>query len=139
MKKLLLFVACAAMLAACDGFGGKQKQLQAQVDSLQAALDQKTGEEAELMNTFNTVQEGFRLMAEAEGRVYAQKEKGLSSVEQVKTDMAFIAQTMKDNRQLIEDLKKKLENANDDYTYYSSTTAEKEYKKDLEELKKVIK
>ena len=39
----------------------------------------------------------------------------------------------------IEDLKKKLENANDDYSYYSSTTAEKEYKKDLEELKKVIK
>ena len=39
----------------------------------------------------------------------------------------------------IEDLKKKLENANNDYSYYSSTTAEVEYKKDLEELKKVIK
>lgn len=39
----------------------------------------------------------------------------------------------------IEDLKKKLENANNDYSYYSSTTAEAEYKKDLEELKKVIK
>jgi len=125
MKKLLLFVACAAMLAACDGFGGKQKQLQAQVDSLQAALDQKTGEEAELMNTFNTVQEGFRLMAEAEGRVYAQKEKGLSSVEQVKTDMAFIAQTMKDNRQLIEDLKKKLS---------ASTTATAQMKQTLDNL-----
>jgi DNA gyrase/topoisomerase IV subunit A len=39
----------------------------------------------------------------------------------------------------IEDLRKKLESANDDYSYYSSTTAEEEYKKDLEELKKVIK
>ena len=39
----------------------------------------------------------------------------------------------------IEDLRKKLENANDDYSYYSSTTAEQEYKKDLEELKKAIK
>ena len=39
----------------------------------------------------------------------------------------------------IEDLKKKLENANNDYTYYSSTSPEKEYKKDLEELKKAIK
>ena len=39
----------------------------------------------------------------------------------------------------IEDLKKKLENANNDYSYYCSTTAEEEYKKDLEELRKVIK
>ena len=39
----------------------------------------------------------------------------------------------------IEDLKKKLENANNDYSYYSHTSPEKEYKKDLEELKKAIK
>lgn len=39
----------------------------------------------------------------------------------------------------IEDLKKKLETTNNDYTYYSSTTPEKEYKKDLEELRKLIK
>ena len=39
----------------------------------------------------------------------------------------------------IEELKKKLENANNDYNHYTSTTAEAEYKKDLEELKKAIK
>jgi DNA gyrase/topoisomerase IV subunit A len=39
----------------------------------------------------------------------------------------------------IEDLRKKLDSANDDFSRYSSTTAEQEYKKDLEELKKVIK
>jgi chromosome segregation ATPase len=86
--------------------------MQNRIDSLQIALDQKTGAEAELINTFNTIQEGFRLISEAEGRVYAQKEKGLSSVEQVKTDMAFIAQTMKDNRELIAQLKQKLATSN---------------------------
>lgn len=107
MKKFLFFVACAAMLTACNN-SNKQQQMQNRIDSLQIALDQKTGAEAELINTFNTIQEGFRLISEAEGRVYAQKEKGLSSVEQVKTDMAFIAQTMKDNRELIAQLKQKL-------------------------------
>lgn len=120
----MLLVACAAMFVACNS-GSNQKQLQERIDSLQTALEQKTGEEAELMNTFNTVQEGFRLMAEAEGRVYAQKEQGLSSVDQVKTDMAFIAQTMKDNRQLIEDLKKKLA---------ASTTATAQMKQTLDNL-----
>ena len=111
MKKFLFFVACAAMLTACNN-SNKQQQMQNRIDSLQIALDQKTGAEAELINTFNTIQEGFRLISEAEGRVYAQKEKGLSSVEQVKTDMAFIAQTMKDNRELISQLKQKLATSN---------------------------
>ena len=111
MKKFLFFVACAAMLTACNN-SNKQQQMQNRIDSLQIALDQKTGAEAELINTFNTIQEGFRLISEAEGRVYAQKEKGLSSVEQVKTDMAFIAQTMKDNRELIAQLKQKLATSN---------------------------
>ena len=111
MKKFLFFVACAAMLTACNN-SNKQQQMQNRIDSLQIALDQKTGAEAELINTFNTIQEGFRLISEAEGRVYAQKEKGLSSVEQVKTDMAFIAQTMKDNRELIDQLKQKLATSN---------------------------
>lgn len=39
----------------------------------------------------------------------------------------------------IEDLRKKLDSANNDYNHYTSTTAEAEYKKDLEELKKAIK
>ncbi len=111
MKKFLFLVACAAMLTACNN-SNKQQQMQNRIDSLQIALDQKTGAEAELINTFNTIQEGFRLISEAEGRVYAQKEKGLSSVEQVKTDMAFIAQTMKDNRELIAQLKQKLATSN---------------------------
>lgn len=113
MKKLVLFVACAAMLVACDNFGNRQKSLQQQNDSLQTALSQKNAELEEFMNTFNTIQEGFRLINEAEGRVKAVGEGPVSTLDQVKEDMAFIAQTMKQNREKIAELQKQLKgNAN---------------------------
>lgn len=124
MKKLMLFVACAAMFAACNS-GRNEKMMQEKIDSLQTALEHKTGEEAELINTFNAVQEGLHLIAEAQGRVHAEKEKGYSSVDQVKEEMAFIAQTMKDNRELIEQLKAKLN---------ASTNASAQTKKTLDNL-----
>lgn len=108
MKKLVLFVACAAMLTACDNFGNKQKNLQQQNDSLQTALSQKNAELEEFMNTFNTIQEGFRLINEAEGRVKVAGERPASTLDQVKEDMAFIAQTMKQNREKIAELQKQL-------------------------------
>ena len=121
MKKLIFLVAIAAMFAACNEMGNKQKQLQSKVDSLQKVLDNRQVEESELLNAFNAVQEGFRLMSEAEGRVYAQQEQGISAVEQVKTDMAFIAQTLKGNRELIEQLKKKLATSNATSTQMKQT------------------
>lgn len=108
MKKLVLFVACVAMLTACDNFGNKQKNLQQQNDSLQTALSQKNAELEEFMNTFNTIQEGFRLINEAEGRVKVAGEGPASTLDQVKEDMAFIAQTMKQNREKIAELQKQL-------------------------------
>lgn len=108
MKKLVLLVACAAMLVACDNFGNKQKSLQQQNDSLQTALSQKNAELEEFMNTFNTIQEGFRLINEAEGRVKAVGEGPASTLDQVKEDMAFIARTMKENREKIAELQKQL-------------------------------
>ena len=108
MKKLMLLIACAAMFAACDNFGNKQKNLQQQNDSLQTALSQKNAELEEFMNTFNTIQEGFRLINEAEGRVKVAGEGPASTLDQVKEDMAFIAQTMKQNREKIAELQKQL-------------------------------
>lgn len=108
MKKLMLLIACAAMFAACDNFGNKQKNLQQQNDSLQTALSQKNAELEEFMNTFNTIQEGFRLINEAEGRVRVVGEGPASTLDQVKEDMAFIAQTMKQNREKIAELQKQL-------------------------------
>ena len=51
MKKIVLFFVCATMLVACDNFGKKQKDLQAQNDSLQSELTQKNAELEEMMET----------------------------------------------------------------------------------------
>ena len=108
MKKLVLFVACATMLVACDNFGNRQKTLQQQNDSLQMALSQKNAELEEYTNTFSAIQEGFRLINEAEGRVRVAGESPASALDQIKEDMAFIAQTMKQNREKIAELQQKL-------------------------------
>jgi chromosome segregation ATPase len=125
MKKIVLFFVCATMLVACDNFGKRQKNLQAQNDSLQSELAQKNAELEEMMETFNIVQEGFRLISEAEGRVRAQREGTTSSIDQVKEDMAFIAQTMKQNKEKIAELQKKLNN---------NTNASAQMKKSLDNL-----
>lgn len=121
MKKLALLFACAAMFVACDNMGKKNQQLQAQNDSLQSALVQSNAELEEIMGAFNTIQEGFRLITEAEGRVNAQREGVISSVDQVKADMEFIAQTMKSNREQIEELQRKLKNSNNNSAQLKKT------------------
>ncbi len=108
MKKLMLLVACAILSVACDNFGKKQQNLQHANDSLQTELSRKNAELQEFMNTFNTIQEGFRLINEAEGRVKVAGEQPASTLDEVREDMAFIAQTMKQNREKIAELEKKL-------------------------------
>lgn len=108
MKKLMLLVACAVMITACDNFKTKQQRLQEQNDSLRTELNKSNSELNEFMDTYNQIQEGFRLINEAEGRVNATREGGLSSAEQIKSDMTFIAEKLKQNRERIAQLQKEL-------------------------------
>lgn len=112
MKKLVLAVACVAIFGACDNMGKRQQQLEAQNDSLRAELSKSNAELEDIMKSVNNIQEGFRLISEAEGRVEAISEGELSSAEKLKADMEFIANTMKSNREQIEELQKKLKNSN---------------------------
>lgn len=108
MKKLMLLVACAVMITACDNFKTKQQRLQEQNDSLRTELNKSNSELNEFMDTYNQIQESFRLINEAEGRVNATREGGLSSAEQIKSDMTFIAEKLKQNRERIAQLQKEL-------------------------------
>lgn len=121
MKKLVLLVACATVLFSCDYLGGKKEaQLQAQNDSLLSELSNKNAEWDEMIASFNSIQEGFRLINEAEGRVHAQRELGASNAALIQEDMQFIIETMKRNREQIADLQEKLKNSN-----YNSTQMKK--------------
>lgn len=113
MKKLVLLVAGAMFFTACDNLGKKTKQLELQKDSLMVELSKRDAELDGIMNTFNSIQEGFQKINEAEGRVLAQRESGtLSTAEQIQSDMEFIVETMKRNREQIEDLQQKLKSSN---------------------------
>ena len=69
MKKLLLFVACALSLGACNMTGEKPDAVQEERDSLQRIINEKDMELDDILSTFNEVQEGIRRINEAEGRV----------------------------------------------------------------------
>ncbi len=113
MKKLALLVCIAALFASCGGSG--KKELQQQNDSLRLALNERNEELDDIMGTFNMVQDGFRQINEAEGRVDLQRgaigENGLDTRQQITSDMEFIMRQMEENRQQIEKLQGQLKNS----------------------------
>ena len=71
MKKLALLLCIAAVFASCNG--SAKKELQAENDSLRIALNERNEELDDIMGTFNMIQDGFRQINEAEGRVDLQR------------------------------------------------------------------
>ena len=70
MKNILMMAMCLMALASC-----KQEKVapalpqNSQVDSLSRIIEQKDNEINDMMELFNEVEEGFRLISEAENRV----------------------------------------------------------------------
>ncbi|MDR0962699.1 MAG: hypothetical protein LBM62_09130 [Mediterranea sp.] len=124
MKKLVFLVVCAAVLASCDSFTGKSKQLQAQNDSLSTELAQRNAELDEMMGTFNEISEGFRQINAAENRVDLQRnavgEGSVSAKKQITEDIEFIRQQMEQNKEQIAKLESQLKNSR-----YNSTQLKK--------------
>ena len=109
MKKILCFVSCLAVLASCDYFTREKDQLTAQNDSLTLALNEKQYALDQAMQAIADIQEGFRAINEAEGRVALQTGvEGVTDAQRLKEDLQFIQQKMDDNRKQIEQLQKKL-------------------------------
>ena len=130
MKKLVVsLMAFAAVLASCDGTGGNKSRLQAENDSLQAVLNERSAELDEMMGTFNEISEGFRQINAAENRVDLQRgalsEGSLSAKEQIASDIEFIRKQMEENKQQIAKLQQQLK---------SSRTNSAQLKKAVESL-----
>lgn len=113
MKKLLL-VACVAAfcLTGCNnGKNDSAAQNTAQADSLNGIIAQKDSEINDLMDTLNEIEEGFQQISEAEHRVSLAKDgEGVNKKQKLKEDIQFIADRMKQNRELIAKLQKQLAN-----------------------------
>ncbi len=114
MKKLFFMVCCAALLmTGCkDGKNAPGLASVQQTDSLNDVIAQKDSEINEMMGTLNDIEEGFRLINEAETRVVLLKNgEGTSKKQNLKENIQFIAERMKQNRELIAKLQKQLESS----------------------------
>lgn len=128
MKKLFFMVCCAALLmTGCkDGKNAPGLASVQQTDSLNDVIAQKDSEINEMMGTLNDIEEGFRLINVAENRVALLKNgEGTNKKQNLKENIQFIAERMKQNRELIAKLQKQLE---------SSTLKGGQLKKTIENL-----
>lgn len=112
-QKLTIVLLLAATLTACqnktEGTQSSDNSLQAQVDSLTRANEQKDTEINEMLSLLNDVEEGFRQINEAQGRVVVERTgEGASASARIHSDMQFIQQTLAQNNELIQRLRQRL-------------------------------
>lgn len=99
------------MLAACSQ---KKEQaanlmLEQQRDSLNRVIAQKDNEINDMMSTLNDIEDGFRIINEAEQRLtVARQGEGSSQADRIREDMLFVQQQMQQNRELINKLRAQL-------------------------------
>lgn len=110
MKSFPIIILAALLLASC---GGKKQEEAVKTDhvrdSLQMVIDQRERELDDLMSTFNDIEEGFRLIDAAEGRVNVAKDsEGEDKAARIKQNIGLIQQQMTHNRELINKLRQQL-------------------------------
>ena len=110
MKKITLLAACLMVMASCQNKNEGETRLQQQVDSLQAIVDNKDSELNDIIATMTEVQTGIRRIAEAEGRVTVADggTENASSRAIIRDNMEYICEAMQQNRDLIAQLREKL-------------------------------
>lgn len=101
---------CVIILCSCGEKTQKGKTPKDHVrDSLQMVIEQRERELDDLMSTFNDIEEGFRLINVAEGRVNIAKDsEGADKAAKIQENISFIQQQMSHNRELINKLRQQL-------------------------------
>ena len=114
MKKLLFAMLLAAVTCGCgDKKGGSGSSADDDDnDSIQILLEeneQLRNEQDELLSTLNEIQEGFREINEAQGRLSIDRQReGADARERIREDMRYIQETLAQNAELIEKLRNQL-------------------------------
>lgn len=128
MKKILFFAMCLLTLASCKNNGTTQQtaDLNQRIDSLNRVNVQKDNEINDMLETLNTIEEGFRAINEAQGRVTVERRgEGADAAQRIRENMQFINETMTQNKDLINKLRLRLRDSN---------TASEQLKKTLDNL-----
>ncbi len=110
MRKLTLLALLALALTGCKQVNKtKEDAFAQQRDSLNQIIAQKETEINDMVGTLNDIEEGFREITEAQGRVsVAQRGEGANSAARIRENLLFIQSTMQQNRELINKLRQQL-------------------------------
>jgi len=132
MKKYLFFAAATLVFASC--FEGQKSQDNGdsqRIDSLENIIKQQKGDNDELWEAMNEIQEGFNMINEAEGRVnmYKSGAEGSNNAEEIRENMKFIQETLETNKKKIAELQEKMK---------SSTANNSKLQQTLENLTKQL-
>lgn len=115
MKKLFILALSVVTLASCNQLGkGNAEDATRERDSLLQVINQRDEELDEIMGAINEVQDGFRRINEAEGRVTVAngQPEGASTRGIIKENMEYIQQAMQQNREMIAQLQERLKKSN---------------------------
>lgn len=107
MKRILFFGLCLIALVGCKEKGDAQQadMMSQKIDSLEQVNIQKDNEINDMLETFNAIEDGFRVINEAQGRVtIEQRGEGANAQTRIRENMALIQKTMIQNKELIEKL-----------------------------------
>lgn len=112
MKKIaFLLVALLTMgfLASCETKKEQENAVHTAQDSLQQIIDQKDNELNDMVATLNEIQDGFRQINEAQGRISVERQKGEQNRKAaIIEDMQLIQHTMRLNNELIANLRQQV-------------------------------
>ena len=110
MKNFQLLLVLLLVFASCGNKGKNGlDENDARIDSLQKVIEQKDNEMNDVMATFNEIQEGFRLIEQAENNVTLMKTgEQVNKAEQIRMSIRNIQQTMQHNRDLISRLQQQV-------------------------------
>jgi chromosome segregation ATPase len=111
MKKILFLALSLFVLVSCKESVNTQEtaELNQRIDSLARVNVQKDNEINDMLETLNSVEDGFRAINEAQGRVTLERRgEGANASERIKENMQFIQSTMEQNRALIKKLRQQL-------------------------------
>ncbi|MCD8288633.1 MAG: hypothetical protein LUC49_06315 [Prevotella sp.] len=102
--------AALLMLGACQNKNAEKDDANEQrIDSLMLANRQKDAEINDMLATFNEIQEGLRIITEAENKVTLLKDdENANNTEQIKKYMQVISEQMRLNRELVAKLRNQL-------------------------------
>ena len=111
MKKFFVFALCIVAMTSCKDSVNTQEtaELRQRIDSLMRVNVQKDNEINDMFETLNVVEEGFRAINEAQGRVTLERSgEGADATKRIRENMQFIQETMSQNKELINKLRLRL-------------------------------